>query len=280
MSRILRALAKARRENEMALEPPVQEVSQNTLIPVQKEDLLSKLVVGGSSPFSREEVLIAPPHSFAEDQFRKLKAYILRRSPQPPSSILITSAGPGEGKTTVAVNLAIAFSRESNQKVFLIDADVAKPSIYPAEESHSKGLSDYLEGQSSITEIMAKFDGGNFTLIPAGNRSGEHSDLIGSQRMRDLIRNLRENCNGNGMILIDSAPLLVSSGPLLLSEWVDGAILVVKAGMVPKLAVRKAVESIGREKFVGVVFNDPNLHRSRHYGGYYYGYYGMNAKRP
>ena len=90
--------------------------------------------------------------------------------------------------------------------------------------------------------------------------------------MKELIKDLRQN-GDDQFVLIDSPPVLSASEPLLLSELVDGVILVVMAGQVPKPAVRRVVDSIGREKIIGIVFNQKNLKPSKHYYDRYHRYY-------
>jgi len=247
------------------LEKPIQ-VARPLRDPKRGLDILEM-------PFREDtSILIAPRNSFAEEQFRKIKTYILRRSPQPPYSILITSPGPGEGKTMVAINLAMSISQELQKRVILMDADLRKPAIFREKYLNAKGLSNYLVDHSSIADILTCYEGDNFRIIPAGTPPQKPAELIGSKKMKELIKSLREN-NDDTFILIDSPPVLSTSEPLLLSEWVDGVILVVKAGEVPKAAVRRVVDSIGREKIIGVILNQQGLKPSKRYHEYYYRYY-------
>jgi capsular exopolysaccharide synthesis family protein len=276
MSQVYRALEKAEKEKRGKLpEDPLSRIFEEEPIAPKEEKRLrppkwgiEKIEVPSDDDSS---VLIAPRHSFGEEQFGKLKTYIFRRSPQPPCSILITSSGLGEGKTTVAINLALAISQEIQKKVILVDADLRKPSIYPEKYMNSKGLSDYLSGQSSTEEIINNFESENFMIIPAGTASQKPAELIGSKKMKELLKNLRKDCDDT-FVLIDSSPVLSTAEPLLLSELVDGVILVVMAAQVPKAAVRRVVESIGREKMIGVVFNQKDMRPGKHYYDYYYRY--------
>jgi len=282
MSQVYRALEKAEKEKRRKLpEDPLSRIFEEEPIAPKEVRPAEKLNLRAAKveiPLAEdEEMLIAPRHSFAEEQFRKLKTFILRRGPQLPCSILITSSAPGEGKTTVSLNLALAFSQEINKKVILVDADLRKPSIYPEKYMNSIGLSDYLSGLASNSEIMINFEAENFMVIPAGTPANKPAELIGSKRMKDLMKNLREYCDDT-FVIIDSPPVLSTAEPLLLSEWVDGVILVVMPGHVPKSAVRRVVDSIGREKIIGVVFNQKNMKPSRHYYDRYYRYYRKDTQ--
>ena len=276
MSRIYRALEKAEKDkNPKALEDPLSGIFEEevTQVPVEKppKDFKARMDRLELPIMEEASIPIAGQNSFAEEQFRKIKTCIFRRSPNPPRLILITSAAPGEGKTTVAVNLAITISHEIHKKVILIDADLRKPSILREKYLNSRGLSDYLAGQLPAGEILTNFEDDNFMVIPAGTRPQKPAELIGSKKMKELIKTIREN-NDDQFILIDSPPVLSASEALLISEWVDGIILVIMAGQVPKPAVRRVIDNLGREKIIGVVFNQKNLKPSKHYYDRYYRY--------
>ena len=276
MSRVYLALEKAEKEKRRNLpEDPLSRIFEDEPIASKGEKRLTPPKWGVEKievpPDDESSGLIAPRHSFAEEQFRKLKTHIFRRLPQPPCSILITSSAPGEGKTTVSINLALVISQEIQRKVVLVDADLRKPSVYPEKYLNSKGLSDYLSGQSSAEEIINNLGSENFIIIPAGSLSHKPAELIGSKKMKELLKNLRENYDDT-FVLIDSPPVLSTAEPLLLSELVDGVILVVMAGKVPKSIVRRVVETIGRQRIIGVVFNQKDMRPTKHYYDYYYRY--------
>jgi protein-tyrosine kinase len=277
MSRVFRALEKAEKESQRkSPEKPFFEIFEEESIAPKDEAPLNDVKLGLERleiPLREEvSISIAPPHSYAEEQFRKLKTYIFRRSPRPPRSILITSSVPQEGKSMTAVNLAMSISQEIHKKVILIDADLRRPSIYTGKYANSKGLSDYLSGQKSVSEILTNYESENFMIIPAGTPSPKPAELFGSRRMKDLLKHLQE-FGEDTFILIDSPPVLTTSEPLLLSEWVEGVILVVMAGGTPKGDVRRVIDSIGREKIIGVVFNQKDLKPIKHHYDHYYRYY-------
>jgi capsular exopolysaccharide synthesis family protein len=224
---------------------------------------------------SKEEtsILMAPPNSFAEEQFRKLKTQIFHRSPNPPHSILITSAVPGEGKTMVAVNLAMAISQGIQKKAVLVDADLRKPGIHLASHRRAKGLSDYLLDQTHLSEILLNSDTENLWIIPAGPSPKKSAELMGTNRMKELLTSLRE-FGDDTYVIIDSSPILATSEPTLLSKMVEGVILVVMADRTPRESIRRAIQSIDREKIIGVVVNQKEAKPLDHYySKYYHGYY-------
>jgi capsular exopolysaccharide synthesis family protein len=283
MSRVYRALEKAEEEKKQKVkeEPSLKVFEEKTVskreAPTLKfpEEKITKVEKReGLGLPSKEEVpvLTVPPNSFAEEQFRKLKTQIFLRLPNPPHSILITSTAPQEGKTMVAVNLAMAISQEIYKKAILIDGDLRKPSIRLEKSKSSKGLSNYLSDGTPLSEILIDSEMENLRIIMAGPSTNRSSELIGSKRMGELLKSLRES-GENAYILIDSPPIISTTEPTLLSKMVDGIILVVMADRMPREAIQRAVKSIDRQKIIGVVFNQIDVKPSSYYSKYYYRYY-------
>jgi len=274
MSRVYRALEKAEiRKGQKPEEDSILHIfgekkspSVEEPIPGSFEERIRKVEFpsGDGSP-----LIIPPPHSYTAEQFRKVKTHILNQSPA-PRSILITSTVPAEGKSLVALNLALSFAQEKHIRTILVDADLRKPSIFP--ELHSAGLSQYLASQTPWKDILIRFEAQNLFVVPAGTPSPKAPDLIGSPRMKDLLKNLRE-WGEETYILIDAPPILVTSEPIIFSKLVDGIVLIVMSDRASKKSVRKAVDSMGREKIIGVVFNQINLKPSKDDSDYYYRYY-------
>jgi capsular exopolysaccharide synthesis family protein len=281
MSRIYRALEKAEEEKKQKVreDPSIKGFEEKAVL--KKETPVLKFPEEKAETFalpSKEEipVLIAPPHSFAEEEFRKLKTQIFHRLPNPPHSILITSAAPGEGKTMVAVNLAIAISKEIQRKAVLIDGDLRKPSIHVEKSRSAKGLSNYLSDGIPLSEILTNTEMENLQIITAGPSTRKSSELIGSKRMGELLKSLGES-GENTYILFDSPPIISTTEPALLSKMVDGIILVVRADQTPRETVQRAVKSIDRQKIIGVVFNQIDMKPSGYYSKSYY-HYGYHKK--
>jgi capsular exopolysaccharide synthesis family protein len=220
---------------------------------------------------------MAPPSSFAEEQFRKLKTQIFHWSPKPPHILLVTSTVPGEGKTVVSVNLALAISQEIQKKAILVDADLRKPSIHLESQRHSMGLSSYLLGQTDVSEILVNSDIENLWFVPAGPSPKKSAELIGTTRMKELLTSLRE-FGDDAYVIIDSSPILATAEPTLLSKMVEGVILVVMADRAPRETIRRAIQSIDRQKIIGIVFNQKDLRPLGRYSSYYHGYHGYYRK--
>jgi capsular exopolysaccharide synthesis family protein len=295
MSRVFRALEKAEREKqerlkeepltkifkemsvsrkqEEAIRPPAERVKPVKL-PRQDETLIS----GDEGP-----LWIASENSFAAEEFRKLKTQIFHWSPLPPQIILVTSAFPGEGKTTVAVNLAMTISKEIQKKAILIDGDLRRPHTFLQELKTSKGLSDYLSDQTPLSQIMVNLESESFWGIPAGSPTEKPSELIGSQKMRDLLASLRKFKDEDPYIIIDSPPLVAAAEPMSISKMVDGIIVVVMAERTTKETLKRAIQTIDRQKIIGVVFNQKESKSlSSYYSSdryYKMGYYKSQGKK-
>jgi protein-tyrosine kinase len=280
MSRIYRALEKAEEEKRQKVkeEPSLKVFEEKVVLkkeaptlifPREKIEKIKELELP-----SKEEipVLIVPPQSFAGEEFRKLKTQIFQRLPNPPHSILVTSATPGEGKTMVSVNLAIAISQEIHGKAILIDGDLRKPSIHLEKSQNSKGLSNYLSDGAPLSEILINSEIENLRIITAGSPTRKPSELIGSKRMGELFKSLNE-FGDNSYIIVDSSPIVSTTEPTLLSKMVDGIIFVVMAERTPRETIQRAIKSIDRQKIIGVVFNQIDLKQSHYYSKYYYKYY-------
>jgi len=277
MSQVYRALEKAEREKrEKTTEGPSLKVFKEKEIPKKEEAIIrfpEEKVEKLRLP--REEVLpvlTALPDSYGAEQFRNLKTKIFLRMPNPPHTILVTSAVPQEGKTTVAVNLALAISNEINRKAILIDGDLRKPSIYLDDHNNSKGLSDYLSDQTPLAEILLNAKRENLRIIQAGRPSRKSTELIGSKKMKDLINDLR-GCGDDTYIVIDSPPVISASESAVLSKMVDGIIFVMMGGQTPKESIKRAIQSIDQQRIIGVVFNQKGMRLSNDYSKYYYKYY-------
>ena len=290
MSRIYRALEKAEEEKRRGEkeEPSLKMFEEKTFLkreeptlkfpeekitkPGEKIAKINKIET--SELPSREEtpILIAPPHSFGAEEFRKLKTQIFHQLPNPPHSILITSAAPGEGKTMVSVNLAIAISQEIHRKAILMDGDLRKPGIHLGKSRNSKGLSNYLSNGIPLSEILINSEIENLRIITAGSPTQKPSELIGSKRMEDLMDSLRKQ-EDHTYILIDSPPIVSTTDPILLSKMVDGIIVVVMAERTPKGVIQRALKSIDGQKMIGIVLNQVNIKSSHYYSKYYNKYY-------
>ncbi|MGB5157673.1 polysaccharide biosynthesis tyrosine autokinase [Desulfobacterium sp. N47] len=221
-------------------------------------------------------------NSIVSEQFRKLRTYLFMPAlGAKPKTILMTSAVSGEGKSLIAINLAITIAKELHSHALLMDCDLRNPSLSRwFGVNKAKGLSDYLVGNSELPDLLIKTGIDKLNILPGGDSQENPAELIGSKKMEGLIDELKSRYSDRHIIL-DSSPVLATTEPQVLYKVVDCIILVVRAGVTPRGSVQQAIKFLGKEKIVGVVLNDMNFRsaalRSRYFGtSRYYPYYGSD----
>ena len=208
---------------------------------------------------------------FAES-FRALRSSLLLSSAgTPPKLILVCSSWPNEGKSTTAINLATVLS-QADRRVLLVDADLRRPSLqrYFQMVGRTTGLSEILSGASYDVENFYYPDPvvPKLQLLPAGAIPPSSSELLMSSRMTEILEEWRRTYD---FIIIDSAPILAVSDALFLASIADAVVIVVRAGVTPRKALRVLKENIlkVRGKIAGVLLNDVRATSQA-----YYEYYG------
>ncbi|HEY5535872.1 MAG TPA: polysaccharide biosynthesis tyrosine autokinase [Ignavibacteria bacterium] len=227
---------------------------------------------------SQLEFIIAnKPKAAASESFKALRTRVLfsKLESEPLKTILVTSAIPSEGKTTVALNLAGSFA-QSDKKVLLLDCDLRKPRIHAIFESERfPGLSDYLFANASIEDVVRSTRLENLHYITSGTIPPNPSELLGSNQMKEFLEKMKLMYD---IIIVDSPPFISVTDPEILVRITDGTILVVQANKTPMEPFVRAFEgimNIGRNKFLGSVLNN-FMYRQAY--GYYYNYYYYYSK--
>ncbi|MFT3888346.1 MAG: polysaccharide biosynthesis tyrosine autokinase [Arachnia sp.] len=196
----------------------------------------------------------------------------------PPRAIVVTSALPGEGKSTTSSNLAITMAA-SGQRVILIDGDLRRPMVasvfgIPGEV----GLSDVLAGRATVTDVAQPVGPHrNLIVIAAGKIPPNPSELLGSKRMHDLVQQLSEKA----FVIIDAPPLIPVTDAAVLSHNTDGALVVTTVGKTTIDALQKAQSNLDRAggRALGVVLNRvPRKGSSGYYGYQYKGDYYQSTE--
>ena len=189
-------------------------------------------------------------------------------------SIVLTSATPGEGKTTLAAHLAIAHA-EQGKKTLLVDGDLRRPSLHAKFGLNpNEGLSDVLTGELQWQAATIPIEGkANLSLLPAGLGSHRAADLIG-QRLSLLLDEFDKEYD---MVILDSPPLLGFAECLQMTSAADGVLIVSRAAETKRRSVAEVIALLHRVRanIVGVVLNQFS-HNTSSYGYSYYGYYGNN----
>jgi len=194
--------------------------------------------------------------SYEAESYKVLRTKLLQLTGgQGGTTIMITSALPGEGKTLTAINLAFTFAKEYNQTVLLVDSDLHKQKVreYLGFES-DRGLVDYLLNKSSLADIIVWPSVEKFTVISGGRSVTTSSELLGSPRMKKLVKDLK-NRYPDRYVFFDVAPVLAGADALAFAPQVDYIILVVRAGSTSIEDVRLALDLLPRKKILGFVLN-------------------------
>ena len=222
------------------------------------------------------------PKSPISEAYRSLRTSISYSNSKHFKSMVVSSAGPGEGKTTSIANLAITYAN-LGKKVLLIDTDLRRPVINKIfiDEKNKEGITSYLTGAvKDISEIITKTEISNLYVIPSGIIPPNPSELLESDKMAGLISKLEDDWD---IILFDSPPLFAVTDASLIAKHTDKLMLVVMPGKTDKNAFNHCVDNLNNMNLPidGVVLNGVNTKNS--YGSYYYyyqyyNYYGQSKK--
>lgn len=214
-------------------------------------------------------IVEAQPKSISAEKYRVLRTNIQYSSiDKEIRRIVVTSAEPGEGKSTTAGNLALAFSQD-NKKVLLIDCDLRKPSVHKKFKiSNTLGLSDVIINKEKIQEAIQERNE-NLDVLSAGKLPPNPSELLGSVTMDKLLEYFETIYD---VIILDSPPLHAVTDAQILSKKSDGLVLVVRAEKTKKdsvLAAKALLEKVNAP-ILGVVLNGGESTKEKYY--YYYGH--------
>jgi capsular exopolysaccharide synthesis family protein len=209
------------------------------------------------------------PQNFSES-FRALRTNVLFSHPDDgPQTLVITSTGPGEGKTMVASNLAISFALDG-QRVLLIDADMRRPRVHDVFGlDQEPGLSNVLVGDAKPSEALRKTDTAGLWTLTSGLVAPNPSELLGSKRFSDLLDSLGQCFD---MIIVDTPPAMVVTDSLIAARVASGVVFVVGADMTSRYTAQTCIEQFGRgrTRMLGAVLNRVELEKHRYYYSRYY----------
>jgi tyrosine-protein kinase Etk/Wzc len=230
---------------------------------------------GADVPAARLVVLNDPKSSVSE-AFRGLRTAIHFSSLRRDSKvIMITSSFPGEGKTTLAANLALTFAQAGN-RVLMVDCDLRRPSLNTIFGiSRTPGITEVLAGDVSLDEALCTTDIENISLLPAGTIPPNPAELLGSASIREHLAELRVRYD---IVILDAPPVIPVTDAPLLTAFADLVVVVVESGRIPIKAAQRMKELLQsvQAPVSGFVLNDRTSLYSDIYGKGYYGkgYYG------
>lgn len=235
----------------------------------------------GQSEIYRLATLLYP-RSPVSEAYRGLRTNVEFAAVDAPAHVLlVTSAIPGEGKTTTAANLAVVFA-QAGRRTLLLDGDFRKPGIHRIFDlSNARGLSDLLRSDAtSLDDVAQSTEQENLRVIATGPLPPNPAELLASQRMRTVLGRL---AGAADLVIIDSPPLQAVTDAAILSSITDGTLFVVDAGRTRRGAVRNGREALAKAeaRVLGVALNRMSEKSSGGY--YYYDYsepYGAGAQGP
>lgn len=215
----------------------------------------------------RKLITKSDPKSPISEQYRTIRTNIqFSTIDEEVRTIVVTSSGPGEGKSTTAANLAVVFAQQG-KKVLLVDTDLRKPTMhYTFNVNNAVGLTSVLTKAANIQEAVQEDEEGLY-LLTSGPLPPNPAELLGSKAMKDFTE---EALQVFDMILFDTPPILVVTDAQILANKSDGTILVVSSELTEKESSLKAKELLlsAQAKIIGVVLNNKKLQKSQNY--YYY----------
>ncbi len=224
-------------------------------------------------------VVLDAPKSPPAEAFRTLRSNInFATLDDRPRTILVTSAGAGEGKSVVAANLAIAFA-QAGDSVLLLDTDLRRPTQHNLfNVDATAGLTNLLVGELTIPQAIRPTRVERLSLLPSGPLPPNPAELLDSARMGALLQELRELAD---VVILDSPPAIMLTDALLLAAQVDKTVLVGAAGQVTRDAFDEMVRVVrhARGDILGVVLNKLRFTTGDPYYYYYYYYYDYNQAR-
>lgn len=214
-----------------------------------------------------QQAALGTNHYLAEE-FRFLASKVAGLASERFTTIGVVSTGPSEGKTTVAIGLAAALSRISDQRALLLEADLRQPSVERyLGLPRLGGVSDFLAGRSPNVPVRTIAPPG-FAVLAAGRERLARPELLGSDRMAALIGAAQLSY---GYVVVDCPPLDPVADAVSLQDLIDGFLLVIRARRSPKEAIERAISRLKENRIRGIVFNDQPEVLPLGYG-YGYGY--------
>lgn len=197
------------------------------------------------------------------NQFKMIRTKVLRKLKElGGNSILVTSANPCEGKTFTSINLGISIAKEFDRTVLIVDADIRRPLKEHtdfATEFFSlkveKGLTDYLEGEADIEEILINPGIDKLTLIPGGMPVDNSPELLNSSRMEMMMEEIKNRYPSDRLVILDGPAILHFPEAMILYRYVDGVLPVIESEKTSTDQVKKMMEYLQEVNILGVVLN-------------------------
>ncbi|HXT16811.1 MAG TPA: polysaccharide biosynthesis tyrosine autokinase [Gemmatimonadaceae bacterium] len=231
-------------------------------------------------PAVTELATLSAAGSSGAEAYRTLRTNLMFSTFAPTTKVLVvTSACPGEGKTTTSTNLAITYAQQGF-RVLLVDCDLRRPTVHKVfKVSSQPGVADVILGKATPTEAIRESGVVNLSVLPAGTIPPNPTELLGSEAGRALLESLAKTYN---VIIVDTPPLLLASDAAILGSTAGGVLLVVRAGRTERGTAQAAVQQLFAvgARVLGSVLNDPDAEVAKYTSSYYnYYYYNYESAR-
>ena len=219
------------------------------------------------------QMFIEDVNSEFSESIRTLRTLLVAKY-QKNKSILISSTYSGEGKTTVSLNTALAFSKIG--RVLLIETDIRRPSVLTktsqSEEAPKVGFSDIIQGTTNINDCIMKLPGSEIEVMTSGTRRSDLTDLTTTKKLKMFFDILK---NSYDYLIIDTPPIQPVSDTLFISQATDHNLLIVRSNVTKLIGIKSALKKLQnvRVNVDGLIFNDLDTSKASYYGYYQYGGY-------
>ncbi len=204
------------------------------------------------------------------EEYHKLKSLVVRktRGDNFANTLLVTSAVREEGKSLTVLNLGLTLAQELDHTVLLVDSDLRRPSLHRyLGLQPAAGLIQCLQGKATLPDVLIKTGLGKLVLLPAGGTVDNPAELLGSNRMLELIAELKHRYRDR-YILFDTPPSLPFADAQVLSRGVDGLLFVAREAAAKLSDIAETLAGLDQDKLLGVIYNDALFPTKK--GAYYY----------
>ena len=220
-----------------------------------------------------EGIVEHQPKGAIAENYRAIRTNILFSSGKPVRQIVVTSAGPGEGKTTTSVNISQVMAT-AGDRTLIVDADMRRPRLRKIFdlEANTIGLSNFLVGNATIKEIIHPTKTDGLFIIPSGPIPPNPVELLNHPRLKELMAYVAENFD---RVIYDTPPVIAVTDSAILARLADGVIFSVYGGQSHRDVIKRGIETLSKvgSHIFGVVLNNININRASYYDYYYYNYY-------
>jgi capsular exopolysaccharide synthesis family protein len=252
--------ALARRRDEQTWrddkEPPSEH--EESIPSESKEPTIpeSHIVKADAEHLLKHRVIAASEHDERVEPYRQLRTLILKTMRDNKwTTLAITSAHEGAGKTLTSANLAISLSKDLNTAVLLVDLDLKKPSVHKVLNLNpEKGLVDFLQGGAELEDILFSPGLDRLTVL-AGRSAGKYSsELLASPKMKNLMRDLGLQAAAN-ITIFDLPPLLRNDDAILFAPYADAVLVVVEDGVTTETQLQQSLHLLSKANVIGTILN-------------------------